>query len=49
MNDDVSFCQSYSDMLKTCKKNNNLLWLAYDWSIPKKKQYFYKYFLEFYI
>ncbi len=24
-NDDVSYCQSYSDMLKQCKKNNNLL------------------------
>lgn len=24
-NDDVSFCQSYSDMLKQCKKNNNIL------------------------
>lgn len=25
-NDDVSFCQSYSDMLKQCKKSNNLIW-----------------------
>ena len=24
-NDEVSYCQSYSDMLKQCKKNNNLL------------------------
>lgn len=26
-NDDVSYCQSYSDMLKQCKKTNNILWL----------------------
>lgn len=25
-NDEVSYCQSYSDMLKQCKKNNNLVW-----------------------
>lgn len=25
VNDDVSYCQSYSDMLKQCKKNNNLV------------------------
>jgi hypothetical protein len=24
-NDEVSYCQSYSDMLKQCKKNNNLV------------------------
>ncbi len=24
-NDDVSYCQNYSDMLKQCKKNNNVL------------------------
>jgi hypothetical protein len=35
MNEDVSFCQSYSDMLKSCKKNNNLAWLVNDWSIFK--------------
>lgn len=35
-NDDVSYCQSYSDMLKQCKKNNNMLWMI--WIL---KQLFY--------
>lgn len=26
-NDDLSYCQSFSDMLKTCKQQNNLQWL----------------------
>lgn len=42
-NDDVSYCQSYSDMLKQCKKNNNLLWLKeklIDWFYDAEYQYF---------
>ncbi len=38
-NDNLQYCQNFSDMLKTCKQNNNLLWMI--WT-PNKNLFIYQ-------